>query len=270
MKKALVILCITLVVASCQKAAQGDSPENVTKHDTITTPSGLSYYFLKKGTGKKVEHGSAVTSYLSLMVGDKVIWNTDEQPDSLFTYLAGNEEVIKGFEEMGMLLREGDEVVAIMPADIAYGEAGSGQLIPPNSTIVYNQWKVKKVGEPKAFIADTLYTEIKNNGVESAMVRYKMITSSADSTKYHLNERQFSKLWRMLNEEDLNEEAFMAADYFGNTFSHNGLKYSAIISLENMGKYKEAVEAIDALIAIDPNSAALKAKKAELETALTL
>jgi FKBP-type peptidyl-prolyl cis-trans isomerase len=42
-------------------------------------------------------------------------------PDSLFTFVAGYSRVIKDFVEVSLLLREGDEIVAILPDSIAYG-----------------------------------------------------------------------------------------------------------------------------------------------------
>lgn len=117
----------------------------VEKIDTITTASGLQYYYEKKGSGKKVEVGSKVSTYLSLKVNEKVVWTTDNMPNSVFTFQVGKGQVIKGFDEVTLLLREGDEIVAIMPPEIAYGSGGSGQLIPPNSTLVYDKFKVMKV-----------------------------------------------------------------------------------------------------------------------------
>ncbi|MCK0131482.1 FKBP-type peptidyl-prolyl cis-trans isomerase [Flavobacteriaceae bacterium F08102] len=269
MKKLGIVLGVAIVLGACQKTPKGDSANDGQARDTIKTESGLMYYYLKKGDGRKVERGASVSSYLSLMVGDRVIWNTDQQPDSLFTYLAGSGQVIKGFEEMGLLLREGDEVVAIMPPDIAYGEKGAGALIPPNSTIVYNQWKVKKVTEPKFFIADTLYEITKENGVEAAIVKYKSITSTQDSTNYFINDRQFTNLWDMLMNENLHEEAFMIADYFGSKLNNNSLKFSSVISLEEMGENKKALAALNELLTGNPNSPALNKKKEELEAKLT-
>jgi FKBP-type peptidyl-prolyl cis-trans isomerase len=58
---------------------------------------------------------------LSLKVNGKVVWTSYEMPDSLFIFVAGYSRVIKGFAEVSLLLREGDEIVAILPDSIAYG-----------------------------------------------------------------------------------------------------------------------------------------------------
>lgn len=129
---------------------------DVEKNDTIETESGLRYIYLKKGTGKKVEKGSEVSAYLSLIVNDSVVWNTDGMPDSLFVFEAGAFNLIEGFNEMALLLREGDEVSAYMPAKIAYGEGGTPGFVPPSTPITYNPFRVLKVNDPVKEAPDSL------------------------------------------------------------------------------------------------------------------
>ena len=143
----LFVLIASLSIYSCKTAAKKENP-TTSKIDTIQTQSGLKYFYIKHGNGPKVETGDEVKTYLSLTVNDKVIWNTDGQQDSLLTFFANKDRMIKGFTEMILLLREGDEVVAIMPDSIAYGSRGAGDLIPPNTTLVYDQFKVAKVTKP--------------------------------------------------------------------------------------------------------------------------
>lgn len=59
-----------------------------------------------------------------------MIWSTDEEPDSVFSFVQSGTGLIKGALELYPLLQEGDEVVAIMPDSIAYGSKGVGQYLP--------------------------------------------------------------------------------------------------------------------------------------------
>ncbi len=138
------ILSISCTLSETDSSVTVDATQK-TSYDTLQTASGLQYYYEKKGNGKKVEVGSKVSTYLSLKVKDKVVWTTDQMPDSVFTFSAGKGQVIKGFDEVTLLLREGDEVVAIMPASIAYGARGMGNMVPPNATLIYDKFKVVKV-----------------------------------------------------------------------------------------------------------------------------
>ncbi|MCG8579470.1 MAG: FKBP-type peptidyl-prolyl cis-trans isomerase [Bacteroidales bacterium] len=148
MKSFLLLITGTLILASCQfKSTQSDK-ENA--DNIIRTASGLQYYYIKKGDGPKVEPGCRVGTYLSLKVEDSVVWNTNELPDSLFTFVADSTRLIKGFTEVSLLLRQGDEIVAILPDTLAYGAKGAGDVIPPHATLVYDVFKVVKVEAPYA------------------------------------------------------------------------------------------------------------------------
>ncbi|WP_430817419.1 FKBP-type peptidyl-prolyl cis-trans isomerase [Carboxylicivirga sp. RSCT41] len=148
MKSLLLLITSTLVLASCQfKSAQSEGEK---ADDIILTASGLQYYYVRKGDGPKVEPGCKVGTYLSLKVEDSVVWNTNELPDSLFTFVADSTRLIKGFTEVSLLLREGDEIVAILPDSLAYGAKGAGDVIPPHATLVYDVFKVVKVEAPYA------------------------------------------------------------------------------------------------------------------------
>ena len=45
--------------------------------------------------------------------------------------------VIKGWQEGLQLMKEGGKATIICPSDIAYGEAGSGDVIPPGATLKF-------------------------------------------------------------------------------------------------------------------------------------
>ena len=120
-KEILVVFILSVFLFSC-KTETKTSDKNQQAKDTLQTASGLTYYYTVKGNGRKIEPGSKVSAILSLQVNDSVIWTSYSSKDSLFTYIADRGGVIKGYNEMAMLLREGDDVVAIMPSTIAYGE----------------------------------------------------------------------------------------------------------------------------------------------------
>lgn len=139
----ILVLFMAFVIASCQYG--GTASSNKQTNDTIQTASGLKYLYLKKGDGPRIVSGARVGTYLSLMVDDSVVWNTNELPDSLFTFIADSTRLIKGFTEVSMLLREGDEIIAVLPDSLAYGAKGAGDIIPPHATLVYDQFKVVSV-----------------------------------------------------------------------------------------------------------------------------
>ena len=138
-----VLIAIVLTLSSCYFT--NNVSNEVALGDTIQTASGLKYLYIKRGDGLKIERGCKVGTYLSLKVKDSVVWNTNELPDSLFSFIADSTKLIKGFTEVSLLLREGDEIVAILPDSLAYGAKGAEDVIPPHATLVYDVFKVVRV-----------------------------------------------------------------------------------------------------------------------------
>ena len=46
-------------------------------------------------------------------------------------------QVIKGWDEGIMLLNKGAIARFVIPSELAYGSRGAGNIIPPNSTLIF-------------------------------------------------------------------------------------------------------------------------------------
>jgi len=237
--------------------------------DTIQTPSGLQYFYVKQGEGRQVETGCEVGTYLSLMVKDSVVWTSTDSPDSLFTFVAGFTRLIKGFTEMSMLLREGDEVIAILPDSLAYGAKGAGDIIPPYSTLVYNKFKVVKVAEPKGLLSDALFNILQQSGIEEMMKRYKQIVTTNDSSKYHKGNEHLYRLWDKLNKGKMHQDAAEVASCFADITGDNKLWYKMVLSFESLGHLKLAKDKLEIIIQKEPHNEVMKAKLHELKEKLS-
>lgn len=264
-------LLVALMIISAF-ACNSTSPETSDSvlGDTIQTDSGLQYYYLKRGEGRKVEPGAEVGTYLSLMVNDSVIWTSANDSDSLFTYIADFTSVIKGFSEMTMLMQEGDNVVAILPDSLAYGTRGAGDLIPPNTTLVYNEFKMVRVDEPKGILSDTLFALYDQVGLEGIIEKYHTIVSSSDSSNYHKEISQLYDLWRTFSQEEMHQQAADLAVHFARITGDSRLRYNMVLSYENLGNIEEALDSLALIIQDNEGWEQLKEKRAELEDKLSI
>ena len=251
-----------LSFSSCK--TENKAKTEIALGDTIQTASGLQYYYLKKGEGRKVETGSKMGTYLSLKVEDNVVWNTNELPDSLFTFVADYSRLIKGFTEMSLLLREGDEVVCILPDSLAYGAKGAGDIIPPHATLVYDQFKVIQVDAPKAFLSDLLFTDLKDKSLEDAVNTFNRIVKGSDSLKYHTDNEQMNRVWEQLTADSLHQKAYVYADQFGELTNDNRLKYRSVLSMESMGEFLKAKDKLELLLVSDPDNERMQEKMIDL------
>ena len=255
-------LLAILTLGSCNPSS--NQRNEIALGDTIQTQSGLQYFYLKHGEGRIIEAGSEVGTYLSLQVNDSVVWTTDELPDSLFTFIAGYTRLITGFVEAYWLLREGDEIIAILPDSLAYGAKGAGDVIPPHSTLIYDQFKIVKVGEPKGILADTLFEIFETKGIKTMLEKYKHITSSKDSNMYYIQNDQLYSLNRKLNNESKYKEAADVAALFAEITGDIHLKYLMVLSYEKSGQIKLAIDNLKILNKIEPTNENYSSKLAEI------
>ncbi len=260
------LITIALLMSCTSSNNDGLGPEN-----TITTESGLQYYYLKKGDGRMIEKGSIVETKLSLLVEDELIWTSYEAEDSLFTFIAGVSGVIDGFEEMAFLMREGDNVVAMLPYDIAYGEDGAGDDIPPYATLVYDRYEIVLVSEPKKVLADTLTIAFSEAGTEGVREAYESIIDSELSDQYHTDLDLLQPMFGEMRENKQFDELFTLAEYFSTKATSDFYKalmgYYQVVALEEQDKFDQAIQLTNQYLGVYPDDQWFQARLVQLQEA---
>lgn len=247
LKSIVLIFATSFVFYSCKTDKKSSSSIEKAK-DTITTASGLKYFYTTKGKGRKIEPGSKISAQLSLKINDSVIWTSYTSKDSVFSHIAGRGGVIKGYDEMALLMREGDDVVAILPSDIAYGDKGSGNVIPPKATLVYDRFKITFVGKPKLVLSDSLFVALKDGGLKKMKTIYKQVTTTKDSTLYHGGVDQLNGLWRKLSREEMFAEAKDVFTFINKEYKNSTFDFYIVRSLENLGEIKQAITKVSSIL----------------------
>lgn len=110
--------------------------EKVTKEkNAVKTASGLVYLPIKEGRGARpVATDKVKVNYRGTLIDGKEF-------DS--SYAAGKpaefqlDKVIKCWTEGVQLMKPGGKANLVCPPELAYGERGSGLVIPPNATLVF-------------------------------------------------------------------------------------------------------------------------------------
>jgi FKBP-type peptidyl-prolyl cis-trans isomerase FkpA len=113
------------------------SPTKVTG-DGIKTDSGLQYWDIKVGTGVAAKDGDHVKVHYTgwLTTGKKFDSSVDaHQP---YDFTIGKGEVIKGWDEGVTGMKVGGKRQLRIPPELAYGEAGFKDIIPPNATLIFD------------------------------------------------------------------------------------------------------------------------------------
>ena len=99
--------------------------------------SGL-VIFGKFGKRKKIKSGDTVTiNYIGKFLNDTVFESSWETGQAI-TLVAGNNDVIDGWEIALKYLGKQGKVSILIPSYLAYGERGSGNDILPNSVLIFD------------------------------------------------------------------------------------------------------------------------------------
>jgi peptidylprolyl isomerase len=113
-------------------------PADVAEDEMETTDSGLMYYDIEEGDGDTPEEGGTVTTEFTIWVRDEegdrfVVSSADNEPISFA--LGALDIVFPGWDEGVSTMQVGGERLLVIPADLALGDQGGGD-IPPGSTLV--------------------------------------------------------------------------------------------------------------------------------------
>lgn len=108
---------------------------DVNAAEWVKHPSGLETWDVTVGTGEEVKAGATVTVHYNgwLTTGKKFDSSVDRGKSISFP-LSG---VIKGWQEGIPGMKPGGVRRLKIPAELGYGSAGAGALIPPNATLIF-------------------------------------------------------------------------------------------------------------------------------------
>jgi FKBP-type peptidyl-prolyl cis-trans isomerase FkpA len=92
---------------------------------------------LTKGNGEAPKQGQPVTVHYTGWLTDGTKFDSSVDRGEPFTFVLGEGQVIKGWDQGIATMCVGDKVRLTIPPEMAYGQAGYPGAIPPNSTLVF-------------------------------------------------------------------------------------------------------------------------------------
>ncbi len=110
--------------------------ENAKKEGVIVLPSGLQYQVLKEGTGKLPKATDQVECHYEGTLINGQVFDSSYQRGQAATF--GLNQVIAGWTEGVQLMKEGAKYRFFIPYNLAYGERGAGQSIPPYAALIFD------------------------------------------------------------------------------------------------------------------------------------
>ena len=136
-----------LLSAGNAEAGAAFLAENAQREGVVVTDSGLQYEVIEAGTGASPGTDDQVEVHYRGTLIDGTVFDSSYDRGETVTF--GVTQVIAGWTEALQLMQEGAKYKLYIPSDLAYGAGGAGQLIGPNSTLVF-EVELIDVVEPEA------------------------------------------------------------------------------------------------------------------------
>lgn len=111
---------------------------NKKRKGVIVLPDGLQYEVVKNGDANAASPKLVDTvevNYIGRHIDGTEFENSFKSGQPAVFQVTG---VIKGWVEALLLMKPGDHWKLYIPSDLAYGAAGNGTVIPPNSVLVFD------------------------------------------------------------------------------------------------------------------------------------
>jgi len=110
--------------------------ENKKKEGVVTTASGLQYKILKDAEGDKPSATDTVEVHYHGTTIDGNVFDSSVNRGETSSFPLNR--VIKGWIEGVQLMSVGSKFRFFIPSELAYGSQGSGGMIPPNATLIFD------------------------------------------------------------------------------------------------------------------------------------
>ena len=108
---------------------------NKTKEGVITLESGLQYKILNKGEGASPKATDKVKCHYRGTTIDGKEFDSSHKRGEPATF--GVNGVIKGWTEALQLMKPGSKWMLYIPSDLAYGDRGAGNAVPPGAALIF-------------------------------------------------------------------------------------------------------------------------------------
>lgn len=121
--------------AGAKKEGEAFLAKNKTRPGVTTLPDGLQYEVMKVGTGAVPTDTSSVkVNYKGMLISGAEFDNSYKRGEPVDLDV---NQVIKGWTEVLKLMHEGAKWKIYVPSDLAYGDRGAGETIPPGATLIF-------------------------------------------------------------------------------------------------------------------------------------
>ena len=126
---------VAKAAAANRKSGEEFLAANAKKSGVKTTSSGLQYREIVSGNGRKPGASDRVKVHYTGKLTDGTVFDSSVQRGQPAEF--GLNQVIPGWTEGLQLMNIGSKYELFIPAQLAYGDRGAGNAVPPGATLVF-------------------------------------------------------------------------------------------------------------------------------------
>ena len=134
---AVVLALLLAMLAACGPAASDVEGGTGEGEKETTTASGLQYTELEAGDGPAPQPGDIVSIHIRGMLEDGTEFDSTYSRDEPIQFALGQGMVLPGWDEGIALMKVGEKARLVIPPELAFGEQGYRDLIPPDETLTF-------------------------------------------------------------------------------------------------------------------------------------
>ncbi|MDC7218362.1 MAG: FKBP-type peptidyl-prolyl cis-trans isomerase [Spirochaetales bacterium] len=101
------------------------------------TMSGIYYYTIYEGFGDTPQMGDTVSVHYTGALPNGTVFDSSVERGQPYSITIGTDSVIPGWLEAILAMKTGEVRTIVIPPELAYGERGAGEIIPPNSWLIF-------------------------------------------------------------------------------------------------------------------------------------
>ena len=125
------------MAAEQKPAATAQQTPSAASDKYVKTASGLSYLDITPGAGASPSPGRQVKVHYTGWLENGTKFDSSLDRGQPFVFPIGAGQVIPGWDEGVMSMKVGGKRKLIIPPQLGYGANGTGGVIPPNATLIF-------------------------------------------------------------------------------------------------------------------------------------
>ena len=148
-----------------------EPPAEVDEADYEVMDGGIKYYDFIVGDGPSPQDSETVAMNFAIWIVDGMsLGNSQDQGQPLIAVI-GSGNLLPGWEKGISTMQTGGKRQMVIPPELAFGEEGAGEMVPPNSTLIAEIELLAVIPVPEA-VAQTEVAEEDYEVTESGLKYY--------------------------------------------------------------------------------------------------